>query len=88
MPNNKRYKNYEGSIVIGKSDIENDEFDVLVFVGRNAKSFLVPPFITKISPHAFSKSQIENIYIPPQITAIGANAFDNCTKLKKSWFFR
>lgn len=86
MPNNKRYKNYEGNIVIGKSDIENDEFDVLVFVGRNTKSFIIPPFITKISPHAFSKSQIENLYIPPQITAIGENAFDNCTQLKKVEF--
>ncbi|KAK8852770.1 hypothetical protein M9Y10_017760 [Tritrichomonas musculus] len=30
MPNNKRYANYNENIVIGKSDVDSDEFDTLV----------------------------------------------------------
>lgn len=83
MPNNKRYKNYTDNMIIGKSDINRDEYDILVFVCRNAKSIEIPPFIKEISPYSFSESLIENVFIPPQITRIGDCAFLLCKNLKK-----
>ena len=55
MPNNKRYKKYTDNMIIGKSDINRDEYDILVFVCRNTNSIEIHPFIKEISPYSFSE---------------------------------
>ena len=84
-PNNKYYKNYEENekLIFGKSNIDNDEFDVLVFASRNIKSVTIPPNIQIIASNAFEDSQIEEIYLPSQITQICECAFAGCEKLRK-----
>lgn len=82
MPNNPRYKNYDEKMVIGKSDIESDEYDVLVFVSRDVQSVTIPSNIKIIGPNSFDNSQIESISISPHITRICTHAFNFCTKLK------
>lgn len=84
MPNNKLYKNYENDnrIVVGKSDINNDEYDSLIFVGRDVKTFVIPPSIKIISPQAFALSKIEYVFISPHVKKICKCAFQSCLKLK------
>ena len=84
-PNNKYYKNYEENekLIFGKSNIDSDEFDVLVFACRNIKSFVIPPNIKIIASNAFEDSDIEEIYIPSQITQICESAFAGCEELRK-----
>lgn len=40
---NNRYQKY-GDFIIGKSDVESDVFDVLVFAKRNVINATIPPF--------------------------------------------
>ena len=57
-PNNPRYRSYDDQTVIGKSSIENDEFDVLVFCSRKATSITIPKFIKHIGPHCFDECKL------------------------------
>lgn len=84
-PKNQIYKNYEedNNIVIGKSNAESDEYDILVFVNRNAKKVIIPPFIKKIASFAFAGTKINNIYIPPIVSQIDEGAFLGCLCLKR-----
>lgn len=80
--NNKRYKNFNDQIVIGKSDINNDNYDVLVFVSRDVKELQIPSFIKIIGSYSFYKSNIEKIDLPNEITDIQSSAFQCCDQLK------
>ena len=82
MPNNKRYKNHGDDLVIGKSDIKSDNFDVLVFASRNIKTVTIPSFIKFISPHAFDQSSLKKVVISSHVVKIGKYAFHNCNKLQ------
>ena len=53
MPNNKRYSIYNDKFIIGKSSIEKDDFDVLVFASRDIKKVVIPSFIEIIGAYAF-----------------------------------
>ena len=85
MKNNKYYKNYEEDekLILGKSDITKDEYDVLIFASRDIKKVTIPPNITTISSYAFSESSITYIHIPSHITQICTGAFDRCEKLQQ-----
>lgn len=80
---NKKHnlKVYKNKFIIGKTDVNNDEYDVLVFAARDIKTFTVPSFIKKICSHAFAWSSIENIIITPQVEEIGYEAFVECQNL-------
>ena len=78
---NKYFKNYGEDVVIGKSNKESEDYDVLVFVNRDVKSFTIPSFIKVIGPSSFSYSKIETIFIPSNITRIKEGAFSNCEQL-------
>lgn len=52
-PNNPRYSFFDNKFIIGKSKIEQDNYDVLVFGVRNIKTALIPSFIEKIGPYVF-----------------------------------
>lgn len=73
---------YEDKLLIGKSDIKSDKFDVLYFVNRDVQTVTIPPSVTKIESYAFSQSLIENIVIPHHITQIFEKAFIWCKMLK------
>lgn len=53
-PDNPRYKSYEDKLIIGKSKLENDYYDTLVFCVRNIKKITIPDFIEIIGNTAFS----------------------------------
>lgn len=48
--------------ILGKSNLESDDYDVLLFAPRNIKIANIPPFIKKIGPASFHKcSQLEQV---------------------------
>lgn len=55
--NNKKFFYYENKMLIGKSDLNSDIFDVLFFVNRDVDSVLIPSFIKKIGSFAFAHCQ-------------------------------
>ena len=83
MPKNPRYSFFNSKFIIGKSSIQNPNYDVLVFCSRNVKHVTVPNFIKRISSYAFyCCNRIRKIFIQPNITHIGERAFMQCHKLR------
>lgn len=61
-PNNPRYCLFDGELLIGKSSLENDNFDVIVLCVKNIKKLTIPSFIKIIGHNAFSFcSQLQTI---------------------------
>ena len=83
---NPRYCLYDEKMVIGKSSIESNDYDCLVFCPRNIKNVTIPKFIKQICSNAFYKSSIERITIPSEVTIIGKYAFSNCRQLRQIEF--
>lgn len=79
---NPRYSTYNNQMIIGKSSIESNDYDVLVFCCRNLQTVEIPNFIKIIGPHAFSNSSIKYLKIPPQITRICEDCFCECEQLE------
>ena len=53
-PDNPRYSAYDGNkLIIGKSSIENNDYDVLVLGIRIIKTLSIPSFIKHIGHSAF-----------------------------------
>ncbi|KAK8892239.1 hypothetical protein M9Y10_029462 [Tritrichomonas musculus] len=77
---NPNFKNND-KLIIGKSDIKSDIFDVLEFASRDVKTVTIPSKIEKISPYSFQFSSIEKVIISPSVTVIGEFSFSNCLKL-------
>lgn len=80
---NISYCNDDESVIVGKTDVNKDEYDVLLFVNRDVKKVTIPPNIKQIASFAFNRSLIESIVIPPQITRIGPGAFSGCFQLRR-----
>lgn len=55
-PDNPRYKNYEDKFIIGKSTIDSENFDVLIFSFPENKKVTIPKFIKHIGPYAFTNN--------------------------------
>ena len=55
MENNPRYSKYEDKFIIGKSTIEKENFDVLIFCNRDVKNAKIPNFIEIIGSYAFDQ---------------------------------
>ena len=47
-PRNIRYQKYDDKFIIGKSSLENEEFDVLVFCSINVEEVTIPSFIREM----------------------------------------
>lgn len=86
QPNNKNFMNIDDKMIIGKSDSDNDEYDVLLFVRRDIEKVTIPSFIKKIDAFSFSLSSIKSIEIPQHVTDICENAFQFCVNLQKVTF--
>ena len=46
-PENKYFSVIEGKMIVGKSNPNDDVYDILYFVTRDIKSITIPPFIKK-----------------------------------------
>lgn len=83
MPNSQYYKKYEGNekLMVGKSDISKDEFDVIIFADRDIQTVKIPSYIKQISGGAFCGCEkLKVIEIPPdsKLQIIGEYAFHGC----------
>lgn len=78
---NTCFKRVENGMIIGKSDIQSDDFDVFVVAPRNIKIAKIPPSIKRIAPYAFSESSIRRVFISSQVEVICDYAFYLCKKL-------
>lgn len=54
LPNNPNFMCYNNQFLLGKSDPEKANFDVLIFSVRNIKKAIIPSFIEIISDNAFA----------------------------------
>lgn len=82
---NKRYLCIDGKYIIGKSDIESEDYDMLIMWRRNNLSANIPKSIKIIGPYAFDYSKLEAIFIPSHITKICKCAF-RCSFLERVQF--
>ena len=75
--NNKNLR-YINNLLIGKSNIQNNDFDVLLFASRNLKEVKIPSYIKKVSAYAFQNCEmLEEVDIlkDSQLKLFGNNAF-------------
>lgn len=86
VPSNRNFINLDNKMIVGKSDMKSDNYNVLIFYRRDLNTVTIPSFIEQISSYAFSNSLIEYILIPSNVTQICEFAFQNCTKLKNIEF--
>lgn len=80
-PNNKRFTYIDDKMLVGKSFIESDKYDNIIFVRRDCEKVAIPSFIKNISAYAFSETLIETVSIAPQVTHIHEGAFYKCKNL-------
>lgn len=86
MSDNEYIRNLSDDVIIGKSDMQSDIYDNLVFVTRNMSTFTIPSFINKIATYAFAESTLSYIKIPSNVTQIDDYAFSNCEQLSNIEF--
>lgn len=97
---NKRYKVIDNKVIIGKSDLNDDNYDNLIFACRDIINCTVPSYIKHISSYSFKECQRLNSIIFPdnsELLSIGKESFymssiahisipDQVTKISKSTF--
>ena len=74
---------YDKKFVVGKSNIESNEYDLLIFAKCSMKFVTIPQFIKIIGPNSFNFSHIREINIPSNVTKICRAAFSSCFKIHK-----
>lgn len=82
VPKNEYFIYFDNQMILGKSDIDSDVYDILFFIRRDSKTITIPSFVKQIASYAFQYSQIEKIFIPHHVTKICEGAFDHCDQLK------
>ena len=55
--NNINFKKYRNDLIIGKSDMNSDIFDRILYANRNIQQAIIPSFIKVISGNAFANSK-------------------------------
>lgn len=84
---NKKFLNFNEDIIISKSDIQSDNYDILIFASRKIEQIEIPPFIKKINPFAFSGCHsLFHVKFPEnsELEIIGKNAFESTILTKIS----
>lgn len=82
-PLNKRYRSIDDKMIVGKSSIEQKDYDLLLFCVENAKYVTIPNTIKRICSYAFLYSSIKKVIIPSEVTHIGKNAFCGCYNIRR-----
>lgn len=80
---NQNFKNCDENLIIGKSDVKSDIFDVLVFANRNIKTAIIPPYIKRIASYSFSYSSLQQVFISSSVEQICESAFSWCYNLQR-----
>lgn len=82
-PKNKNYIIVDEKMILGKSNPNNVDFDVLHFVIRDVllKNVKIPSFVKIIGTSAFERCIINSFTIPSQVTEICEIAFFWCVDL-------
>ncbi|KAK8899104.1 hypothetical protein M9Y10_001405 [Tritrichomonas musculus] len=63
--NNPKYSTYDSKFIIGKSSIDQENYDLLVFARRDIKNITIPSFIETILPYSFGQcGSLREIKIP------------------------
>lgn len=83
---NARYLSVDGKYIIGKSNIDNEDYDTLIIWTRDALEAKIPEKIKIIGPYAFEGSNIGSILIPSHVTTICTGAFIYCQQLSRVEF--
>lgn len=71
---------FDDSFIIGKSDLNSANYDVLLFAPRNIRHAKIPSFIKRISDYAFHEcAELQSIEFSndSQLISIGAHSFSN-----------
>ncbi|KAK8833772.1 hypothetical protein M9Y10_016372 [Tritrichomonas musculus] len=79
-PRNNFFSYVNDEMMIEKNDLNDDFYENLVFVRRDIEQFVIPSFITKIKPYAFSECRkLKKLEIPKdsKLTTIEEKAFYN-----------
>ena len=82
MPGNPCFKSFKDEFIIGKSSLENDVFDLLVFSVRNIIIASIPDFIESIGPYSFEECHRLSCLIfegKSKLKKIENNAFSLCS---------
>lgn len=82
MPNNQRFCYFDETMIIGKKDLIDIEYNTIHFVRRNIEDIIIPSFIQRIASYSFSECLLKNINIPANVTTISEGAFYGCTLLQ------
>ena len=81
-PSNDRFIFKDDKYLLGKSDNNGDDFDILLFVRRDITEISLPLNIKIIGSGSFYNSQIHKIVIPASVTKICESAFHYCNLRK------
>lgn len=82
-PDNPFFSAYDDKLIIRKSSIEEENYDILSFCVRDIKDITIPSFIKKIEPDAFHKcNRIKNVKFTSdsELKIIDKYAF-NCSSI-------
>lgn len=80
LPNNVHFTFYEGTFLLGKTNLESDVYDILYFARRDVEIAIIPSFIKVIKPFAFdSCKNLQRIEFAnhSELRTIANNAFKN-----------
>lgn len=57
-PSNPRYMFLNEEIIVGKTSIEQEKYDILIFCVRDIETVKIPSFIKRIGPYAFNNCKL------------------------------
>lgn len=77
-PQNKNFITYENKLILGKSRIDIDVFDMILFADRNIEKITIPPFIKIIGNGSFKNCKNLRYvnFNDTKLQIIGENAFE------------
>lgn len=77
---------FNNEFILGKSDLKNDDYDVLLFSKRNLEFVMIPDLVKIITPYSFSESSVKEVILPSSLTKICEYSFSYSLNLKKIKF--
>lgn len=84
--NNFSFLDEDKKIIVGKSDVNIQSFDTIIYANCDIQSVFIPSTIKAIEPFAFNKCRnLQHVEFSEdsQIETIGMNAFSDCSSLTK-----
>lgn len=83
LPGCSFYTFYDDKYLLGKTNPENEKFDVLLFCRRDLKSIEIPHSVDIIREFAFCQCSMEKISIPPWVKQFDEHVFFGCQNLNQ-----